>query len=87
MKTKPTGNEAKLVGYAGSQEQLEIRLAERGDHWPGFDQHEFPMKAGYWIGTDRNRDWVSETREGVEDYIINELHLHRGDCSAIVRWV
>jgi len=59
-----TGYVATLVAMIGPN--TEVRWADAGDHWPGYDE-EMTLRRGYWIGDDRRHDWVGTRKVDVKN--------------------
>lgn len=80
---KATGNIAMLVGRIGA---TDVRLAESGDHWPGYAD-EMTLKAGYWIGSDQNHNWAGPTKRHVAMEAIDRGYIDPWSGEALVNWL
>jgi hypothetical protein len=78
-----TGNAAKLAATIGRG--VEVRWADAGDHWPGYHE-DMTLRRGYWVGDDRQHDWVGLRKADVRDEAM-ERHCYDPETGdADVRW-
>jgi hypothetical protein len=78
-----TGDTARLVARIGP---VEVRLADSGDHWPGYDE-EMTLRRGYWIGDDRQHDWVGLRKADVKAEAIERGAVDPESGEVAVRWL
>ena len=64
---------AKLVAYVkvDGKDAGELRLAEKGDVWPGYDQSVPLQSAGYWYGTHGKHEYLGKNYEDAKEIIEN----------------
>jgi hypothetical protein len=77
-----TYNTARLVARI---ENAEVRWADSGDHWPGYDE-EMTLRRGYWIGDDRRHDWAGRSKVDVKIEAIARGAVDPESGEAAVRW-
>ena len=60
---------AKWIGsWTQEKHAVELRYSAGRDTWPGW---ELRLKRGYWIGDDRNREYIGRGIEDVKHFVAN----------------